>query len=821
MKTTLVYKVGRFLMMPCDGADEAAVFFSQGALEVLPVRNVSVFLKNIVSSYLLVVDDEKTIDIKAFSLRCLWMAIEEKNAGMIYADYVVHDGRRRIPHPLIDYQIGSLRDDFRFGPLMLFKCLAIKSALQKYGALPRDAQAALYDLRLKISVDFDIVHVPEFLYVAADKPPAKGKKASSRSETHFAYVARENFLRQKQFEKIATRHLKRIGAHLPPPVKVLAGRNEERQWRRASVVIPVRNRRKTIAQALRSALGQKTDFPFNIIVVDNHSTDGTTGILKKFAARYPHVHHLIPSRRDLGIGGCWNEAVHSPYCGNYVVQLDSDDLYSSPRSLQKIIDTLRSGRYAMVVGSYTIVNERLKKIPPGLIDHREWTRKNGHNNLLRVNGMGAPRAFATPVLRQIGFPNVSYGEDYAVALRITREYRVGRIFENLYWCRRWKDNTDAGISVRRQNANDAYKDSLRSEEIRARQTLNQKAKLLEGKTYAVYPDPSGKSLPVQCRGIGRSQERAWPDLAQACRGLVSVQTRRLAGDSEIYLQYNPARAVSSGAAVDARSVKSRPCFLCPENLPAQQKGILYRGQYFILCNPVPIFKNHFTIASVDHEPQNIVSRVDDFLKLAADVARGYAVFYNGPACGASAPDHLHFQMVPKRDLPLLRGLRRFPLKKMKSSVECQMFVATGRVAVILRSPKEDVLREEFLSLAEALRAALESEGEPMMNLIGYFARNQWTLIVFPRRKHRPAAYFREGGERIFVSPGAVDMAGVVVTPLLENYQRLAYDDLRAVYQEVSLSREMVQGILERYKERKNVFHGRSDGRQHDEFFRGG
>jgi len=813
-----VYQIGRFWMAPCDGVNEAAVFFSRGAFDSRPIGNVSVFLKKISPSYLLVVDAGKEISIKTSSLRRLWRAAEERDAGMVYADYAVREAGRRIPRPLIDYQIGSLRDDFRFGPLMLFKSSAIKVALQKYGTLPRDAEAALYDLRLKISADFSIVRVPEFLYVVSEKHPAERQTAPARTESHFAYVARENFLRQKQFEKIATRHLKRLGAHLPPRAKVLAEPPADRPWR-ASIVIPVRNRRQTIAQALQSALGQKTDFPFNIIVVDNHSTDGTTGILRKYAARYPHVHHLIPSRRDLGIGGCWNEAIHSPHCGRYVVQLDSDDLYSSSYSLQKIVDTLRRGRYAMVVGSYTIVDERLKKIPPGLVDHREWTRENGHNNLLRVNGMGAPRAFAASVLRQIGFPNVSYGEDYAVALRITREYKVGRIFENLYWCRRWKDNTDAGISVRRQNENDAYKDRLRSEESRARQDLNRKAKILESKTFAAYPDRAGRTLLALCERLYRSQKRTWPELAQACRGLASVQTRRLTGDDEIFLQYNPARAVSSGAAVDAPSVKSRPCFLCPENLPKRQKGILYRDRYWVLCNPAPIFNHHFTVASVNHEPQNIASCADEFLKLASDAAPRYAVFYNGPACGASAPDHLHFQMVPKQTLPFLRGLRRFSPARIKSPVECQTVGTAGRAAVILQSPDAGALREEFLSFMERIRIALKTEEEPMVNVICFFAHNQATLIVFPRRRHRPAAYFRKGAERIFVSPGAVDMAGVVITPLLENYRRLGYDDLQAIYREVSLPADVVRSIVEPKKEKEYVFCGRSDCGQFDEFFR--
>jgi len=288
---------------------------------------------------------------------------------------------------------------------------------------------------------------------------------------HFDYVAAENFAWQKKLEKVATDYLKLTGTYLRARARK-APRASERFPVEASIVIPVLNRKKTINDALRSALAQETNFNFNIIVVDNHSTDGTTQIIKKMASQNPKIAQIIPERRDLGIGGCWNEAIYSPHCGRYAVQLDSDDLYSSPATLQKTVDALRKGNYAMVVGSYTIVNEQLKQISSGLIDHREWTQANGHNNLLRVNGMGAPRAFNTAIIRKIGFPNVSYGEDYAVGLRIAREYKIGRIYESLYLCRRWQDNTDAGLSVEKQNRNDFYKDKLRTMEIRARQAMN-------------------------------------------------------------------------------------------------------------------------------------------------------------------------------------------------------------------------------------------------------------------------------------------------------------------------------------------------------------
>jgi len=272
-------------------------------------------------------------------------------------------------------------------------------------------------------------------------------------------------------EKAATQHLRRIGAWLRPVFKKVPPA-ETAFPTEASVIIPVRNRKRTVADAIKSALSQKTDFFFNVIVVDNHSTDGTTLLLSRLAKRDARVIHLIPSRFDLHIGGCWNEAVFSPSCGRYAVQLDSDDLYSGQDTLQKTVDLLRSGDYGMVIGSYTLVNERLKEVSPGLIDHREWTDANGRNNALRINGLGAPRAFQTELLRKIRFPDVSYGEDYAVALRLSREYRIGRIYENLYWCRRWAGNTDAALSIEKTNRNDAFKDRLRTHEILARQQLN-------------------------------------------------------------------------------------------------------------------------------------------------------------------------------------------------------------------------------------------------------------------------------------------------------------------------------------------------------------
>ena len=471
--TPLCYKFGGFILYAFDNAKQAANISPIDANLTKEVKNLSSFLKKTTASYLLAVSAEKEIRINENAVRRLVQVAKDSQAGLVYPDYFIEKENELILRPLINYQPGSIRDDFNFGYVLFFSTAAVKIILKKYGAVTNDPDAAFYDLRLKISLDYQIIHIPEFLYSVGEKKKAVTKNKDKQGEAHFAYVSAGNFARQKKLEKVVTNYLKLNGAYLSSRTRKVGKANTSFPVR-ASVIIPVLNRKKTIEDALKSALAQKTNFDFNIIVMDNHSTDGTTQIVQKMAARHPKIVHLIPRRRDLSIGGCWNEAVHSPCCGRYAVQLDSDDLYSSPDTLQRIVDVFEEGDYAMVVGSYTIVNEHLQKIPPGLIDHREWTKANGHNNALRINGLGAPRAFNTAVLRKIGFPNVGYGEDYAVALRITREYKSGRIYQSIYLCRRWADNTDAALSMEKQNRNDFYKDKLRTLEIRARQIMNKK-----------------------------------------------------------------------------------------------------------------------------------------------------------------------------------------------------------------------------------------------------------------------------------------------------------------------------------------------------------
>jgi hypothetical protein len=419
------------------------------------------------------------VELNALGLLRLFAVANDTRAALVYSDYFDRqsDGTAKL-HPLIDYQSGSLRDDFDFGNMVLLSREAITGMAERIKTEGTACHyGGWYDLRLRVSERGHFLRLAEPTYVTFDQPPTIPNSSSVRTgqhlqhatgEAHFHYVDPRNREYQIEMERIATAHLKRIGVWLPPPTACPV-QSKEHFAVEASVVIPVRNRARTIADAVRSALAQQTDFPFNVIVVDNHSTDDTSNVLSNLAARETRLIHLIPDRIDLGIGGCWNEAIYSKHCGRYAVQLDSDDLYAAPDVLSRIVAEFRRGRCAMVIGSYTIVDFNLQPIPPGLIDHREWTDENGHNNALRVAGLGAPRAFHVPTLRTIGFPNVSFGEDYAVALQLSRRYPVGRIYESVYWCRRWEGNTDHALPLETKNRYDSYKDRLRSIEIAARQ----------------------------------------------------------------------------------------------------------------------------------------------------------------------------------------------------------------------------------------------------------------------------------------------------------------------------------------------------------------
>jgi GT2 family glycosyltransferase len=417
------------------------------------------------TEYFILLRGSQQISIEPKALEKILGKAESTKAGLVFTDFYDENEHWKTFHPLIDYQPGSVRDDFDFGSMMLFSVAAARKALEEYGPIRHVKFAGLYDLRLRVCIDHSVYHFQEPLYSVT------GIDESPGGEEIFAYVDSRNEVTQKEMERVFTDYLKRIGAYLPSHLLREVEPTPELFPVETSVIIPVRNRKETIAEAVGSALSQETNFPYNVIVVDNHSADGTTLILSDLARQYSSLKHHIPKRTDLGIGGCWNEALQHEACGRYAVQLDSDDLYSGARALQKMVDRFREGNYAMVIGSYTLVDSSLEVIPPGLIDHREWTDENGHNNALRINGLGAPRAFNTDLMRKIGFLNVSYGEDYAAALRVCREYRIGRIYESLYLCRRWPGNTDAALSIEEVNRNNAFKDKIRTTEILARKKM--------------------------------------------------------------------------------------------------------------------------------------------------------------------------------------------------------------------------------------------------------------------------------------------------------------------------------------------------------------
>ncbi|MBI1937974.1 MAG: glycosyltransferase family 2 protein [Ignavibacteriales bacterium] len=417
------------------------------------------------SHYTLLISKPVKINFGQFAVERFIQTAENTNAGIIFSDYLeIKDGVFQ-PHPLIDYQYGSIRDDFDFGPVLLLNT----SALKKSAAHSKKNYtfAGLYNMRLKLSMNNSIQRIPEFLYTAEETD------LRNSGEKQFDYVDPKNREVQIEMENAAAEHLKRIGAFVKPPFQEINFTGVKFEYE-ASIIIPVRNRETTIKDAVNSALSQKTNFNYNVIVVDNHSTDSTTEILLSLLEENKNLIHIIPQRKDLFIGGCWNEAAHNSNCGRFAVQLDSDDLYKDENTLQKIVDKFYSAKCAMVIGSYNLTDFELNEIPPGLIDHKEWTDKNGPNNALRINGLGAPRAFYTPILRKIKIPNVSYGEDYFLGITISGEYKIGRIYEPVYNCRRWEGNTDAALDIQKVNANNSYKDRLRTFEILRRQKFIRK-----------------------------------------------------------------------------------------------------------------------------------------------------------------------------------------------------------------------------------------------------------------------------------------------------------------------------------------------------------
>ena len=429
---------------------------SNGFTSTASVKKMSDIAK---TDYILIYSKAFQLDLGTFALERMVQVCEDSGAGMVYSDYYERKLTNLSPHPVIDYQEGSFRDDFNFGSVILYKTSAFREACKRMDT--EFKFAGLYDLRLKVSQKHKLVHISEMLYTEIEPDTRKS------GEKQFDYVDPRNRAVQIEMEIAFTNHLKDVKAWLKPEFRKISFDAGHFEYE-ASVIIPVKNRVKTIGDAISSVLSQQTKYLFNLIVVDNYSDDGTTDLIKSFAKNDNRLVHVIPERKDLGIGGCWNEGIFHVKCGKFAIQLDSDDLYIDNNVISKVVEAFYGQQCAMVVGSYKMVNFNLEDIPPGIIDHKEWTPDNGRNNALRINGLGAPRAFYTPVLRSIRMPNVSYGEDYAVGLAISRHYQIGRIFDPLYLCRRWEENTDAALDVNSMNIHNFYKDKIRTIEYLAR-----------------------------------------------------------------------------------------------------------------------------------------------------------------------------------------------------------------------------------------------------------------------------------------------------------------------------------------------------------------
>lgn len=444
--------------------EEVSAFVTLHALKdsLYQTTTIQQITKETKGEYCLIITKSTPLKLHYLALERLQKIAEDTKAGLVYADHYQLKDDKCVNAPVIDYQQGSLRDDFDFGSVLLFNSKALKESCQR---MKNSYQhAALYDLRLKLSQRYDLVHANEYLYTEIEEDNRKS------GEKQFDYVDPRNQDRQKEMESACTEHLKEIGGYLTPSFKTVDFVHDSFEFE-ASVIIPVKNRETTIETAIRSVLAQKANFKYNILVIDNHSTDGTTEKINQYKDD-ERVVHIVPERNDLGIGGCWNLGIHHPKCGKFAVQLDSDDLYQDENTLQTIVNAFYEQQCVMVIGSYRMTDFDLNTLPPGVIDHREWTPENGRNNALRINGLGAPRAFYTPIARQIGFPNTSYGEDYAMGLNISRHYQIGRIYDVLYLCRRWGGNSDAALSIERVNANNLYKDRIRTWELQARINLH-------------------------------------------------------------------------------------------------------------------------------------------------------------------------------------------------------------------------------------------------------------------------------------------------------------------------------------------------------------
>ena len=723
-------------------------------------------------TYTLLYTKHTALKIGMFALERMVQIMEMTQAGMVYADHYQQMDSVQKPAPVIDYQFGSLRDDFNFGSVLLFNANAFKEVIENTEE--------------------------EYQYTEVESDKRKS------GEKQFDYVDPKNRQVQIEMEQACTNHLKEIGGYLYPIFRPVDFSSHTFEYE-ASVIIPVRNRIRTVKDAVRSALNQQTTFSFNVIVIDNHSTDGTSEILRELSSDKRLI-HVIPERDDLGIGGCWNIGIHHEKCGKFAVQLDSDDVYKDEHSLQIIIDTFYKQKCAMVIGTYMMTNFDMQEIAPGINDHKEWTPDNGRNNALRINGLGAPRAFYTPILREIKVPNTSYGEDYALGLKISHDYQIGRIYDVIYLCRRWEGNSDAALPVEKINQNNLYKDRLRTWELEQR-ILQQETTL--------------ENIQQKIEQLFQKQTLSWKLAKENYQALEQYRSRtkeisKWFGNDGLgaNLFLNPKRILSATAQTDIASIHSRPCFLCQTNRPQEQEFISYRN-YQILVNPYPIFKHHFTIVDKEHKSQSIVGRFKDMIEFT-DIMREYFLMYNGPECGASAPDHVHFQACSKEES--MQGSYYDHIDLIDND-KVQISYENFPYSFIRIQAKNKKTMSKTFHLIYDILAANNNGKEPMMNILAWYglertkedfgknyddqfesvAEHPYNCIIFLRSKHRPDCYYAKGDEQILISPAIAEMNGIFPIVREEDMEKLTPEKVYDIYREVSISKEKLQEIIERIK----------------------
>ncbi len=747
------------------------------------------------SDYVLISLGQNKVSLGYGALKRLYNVAYSLSASLLFSDrYKILEGKR-VASPTIDVQFGSVRDDFDFGSVTINSV-----ALMREFVSQREKRSLRYSgwyeyqlFLLRHKYVAPMFHLREFLYTENETDSRKS------GEKQFDYVDPRNRDAQIEKEMVFSDHLRAIGAYIDSDTVIPVDLSRHEFENEASVIIPVRDRARTIEDAVRSALSQETTFKYNVIVVDNHSTDGTMEILNRLAEEDARVIHLVPERDDLGIGGCWYYAVSRTECGRFAVQLDSDDLYSGKDTLQRIVNKFYEEECAMVIGSYRMCDFQLNTLPPGLIDHKEWTDENGRNNALRINGLGAPRAFFTPLLRKIGVPNTSYGEDYALGLAFSRKYKIGRIYDEVYLCRRWEGNSDAALSPEKVNANNLYKDGLRTIEILDRCNLNEFWNSVASEEMA--------------NDLFDKQIKVWDEAAERYENLKGAVTNKLLfSDCCFSVQYNPARVTSTGAKMDAKTLSERPCFLCDINRPNEQIEYPLERKYHLLVNPYPILPKHFTIPKKHHSPQVILENYEDMMRITQGIGGKMLVFYNGPLCGASAPDHMHFQAGSRGVVPIerdwakkykVKASRVYPISEDEYLESCRLepiaddtgifslrgYICPG-VVVVTRTP------EANLSLFKKIYDVLpvpEGAVEPMMNILSwkdadsYDGSQRLVSVIIPRSKHRPDCYYAEGDDNVMVSPGALDMGGLIITPREKDFKKLTPAMAVSIIRECAMS----------------------------------